>query len=653
MAGSSYLGTLLKILPAEQTRQIVELLNELQNSGSISNPQEFNDKLKKLTSVVNKEGRILPTFELHYALPLQVCRSSLHNGMLRSAKNDIQSAFLQTNEIGEKLEDHNALFIQNLIKDLEQSVSHQEETIKRLEWLADKSNEFRHAIVDEFKSARSTYRSSLESEKIYDLYFDDRTNGIQSELFHDFAGQKLIISPKNTVIIRPTSVQHLSDQYSFHTEHDVEDPANKLNNLLDGQRGTFWTRNVYLSEKKSKVTTVLQFDLDTAKDISYLYIESGTSEPFSISSVLSVSPEGNQISLLSEKIEVDGRIRIDFDNVLTKSVIVFFETTTYKKEDYFTRKDVEILDVFESEDVFSRLLKKEKLGQVTRQVVFSDTLADACLIPEDTVAKEIQSYKYTFSLDNVWFGNENYNDSGMFVSKPLSIESVGTVGINVKESINSFGGVSDSIEYDITRVDNYPSYRVTTLPVPPANITSVTSERLIFTGQLYDSTVNDLCFLRFCPLVPHDWTIGDDNPIKVYKNGELLAIGTDWELSVKSIDSGTGHALSFESSFLNITDFSEWNLLPQKMYIVIKNIDPNAVYTANYNIRFSDSVNSDTVWLDKEKTAWLNKDKIVFKKENSSINSDLYLIVKMRRNLASKYSTPKLHEYSLLGSSYN
>lgn len=653
MAGSSYLNTLLQTLPAEQTRQILEILTDLRNSGGILNPEEFNQKLRELTSVVNQDNRILPTIELLLALPMQLSRSILHNKMLVSAKNDIKSAFVQIDDMGSKLEDHNILFISNMIKDLEQAVNHQKETIKRLKWLAGKDNEFTHAIVDELTSSKSTSKSSVEVKKIYNLYYDDRSNNIQNELFHDFAGNKLILSPKNNTVIYPTSVSHLSDEYSYQTENEVDDPQNKLVNIIDGKRGTFWTRNIYSSEKLPKVTTVMQFNFDMAKDVSYIHVETGTPEPLVVSSIIGISPEGNEINLHSSSTEIDGRIRIDFSNVFVKSIVVFFETTTYKKVDYFVPKDVNILDIFESNDVFSKLLKKEKIGKVVRKVMVSDKLADTLLSPDNAQNQKIEKYNYLFSLDNVWFGNENYEYSGMFVSKPLKIENVGTIGISTDDSISTVDNISDSIEYEITKIDQLPQYRASRIPIPKIGQSSISSERLVFSGQLYDSTVNDLASLRFCPFVSDNWVLGDTEPVKVYRNGIELQLGTDWEFAVMSVDSITGNKLDFKSTFLSLPNFSEWNLLPQKMFIVIKNIDPNATYTADYDIRFSDYPNSNTVWLDSDKESYLVKDKIIFKKPDNLVKSNIYLVIKMRRNLPSKFSTPKLFEYSLLGSSYN
>jgi len=654
MAGSSYLSTLLNILPAVQTRQIMDILAGLQNSGGVLTPKEFEDKLKELTAVVNKENRILPTFELSLALPRELCRSSIYNGMLTRAKNDINSAFLQLDEIGSKLEDHNILFVDSMIRDLDYSVDRQQETIKRLKWLAGKTNEFTYAIVDQLVNPRSIDRSSVEVKKLYNLYYDDRSDDIQNPLAYDPLGKKLTISANNTDKVRPTSAQHLSNAYSYQTENEVDDPDNKLVNLIDGKKGTFWTRNIYSSVKREKVTTVLQFNFDTAKDVSYISIESGSSEPVFISSIVGVSPEGNEIDIYNTSVEIDGRKRIDFGSpFFVRSIIVFFETKTYKKIDYVVPKDVEILDVFESNDVFARMVKKEKLGKFTRKVIVSDKAADACLIPEDSKLPKIEKYRYLFSLDNVWFGNENYLASGMFVSKPLKIENVGTVGISTEDEVNTLNGVSDAIEYDIAKVDQLPRYNVTIIPVPKINQTSVESERLVFSARINSSTLDDMAVLRFCPLVPSDWEIGDDYPVNIYKNGNVLDLGTDWQLAVSSVDNSLGSELDLKSSFFYITDFDTWNLLPQKMVVVINNIDPNAVYTASYSLRFSDSPGNDTVWLDDTRESYIEKGKVVFKRPDNLVKSNIYLIAKMRRNLSLDTSTPKLYEYSLLGSAYN
>jgi hypothetical protein len=429
--------------------------------------------------------------------------------------------------------------------------------------------------------------------------------------------------------------------------------------LADGTRGTFWTRNVYLSEPVTKVTTVLEFNLGIAKDINYMIVEGASEVVFNIDSIYAIAPDGHRIQLLSDSIVVNGKERIDFNRSLVRSVYVTFSTNSYMKTDYITDPKNEIFDYLDSDLAFDKTNLAESFGPLVSEVLTSKKLKNVLNVPSGDSAI-VNSYVYPFALDNVWFGNGLYEDSGIFVSKPLKGNNFGICAVQTQETTSTSETVSNSIEYEIIKKDISPKYKENRFPIPRLGQKDVTSERLILTKREQNSTMADAGALRFCPYVDSSYEMGaiTDYPVRVYKNGKIQEIGTHFQIAIKL--NNTGSALHWVDSFTysssDTRDFSNYLLNPAKMWIKIIGPDSSAVYTVDYTIRTSDTyIDDNTMWLNTDKTIFLSDEgKVHFRRENTdvTIESELYLQITLRRNTASQVSTPELREYALLGATY-
>lgn len=654
---AKYLDSILKTMPAVQARQITELLNELKIDGEIRNADEYHMKLKELSNRINSvEPK--PSMEFISSLVWHFCSSDAHNIMMKSLKNDIEALYSQIDEMGQKIDDHFFLVMNNLFADMEKGLNDQEKNIRRLEWLANNNNEFSIALVNNFKSAslNRVSRSELSAEN---LYFDNRTyqNKTATELPNAIVsenGNKLLLSTINNTSVNPISVRLLSDSSSYGTEIKSE-TNNHIENLIDKERGTYWTRFIYLSKEVPKVTTVLEFDLGNAKDIDYIIIQGACEIPFYVDSIQGISSDGSLLTLVDEEIEIEKNARIDFEKKFLRGVIVTFSIRTYDRAEFYTNKLDPILNILNPEDKFNEVKMTQSLGPLATEVLSSKNLANILNVPSGE-SQQINSFIYPFALDNVWFGNSLYEDSGIFVSKPIKDSDFGVLAVQTIEDLSS--DICNSIEYEIIKKDISPKYKETKFPIPYLGQTSVTNERLILTNLDGESTINNIGALRFCPLI----TTNDINlvfsgtfPMHIYKNGEALSNGTDYEIAISLNSSNSG--LNWQEHFTNLDDFSKYTLTPTKMWIKIKEPESNAVYTVDYKIRTSDSSEDNTtIWLNKDKDIFLSDNgRVNFLKENPdvTIDSEIYLQITLRRNAASKSTSPVLKEYALLGAKYN
>ena len=664
MGTSKYLNSVLKVMPAVQARQVADLLKDLQSKGTVRNAGEYKDKLRELSLVVNATVP-QPSFTQVRALVWALCSSDAHNIMMKSFKNDLEAAFLQVDEIGEKLDDHHELLMKNMIADLERGLNEQENYIRKLEWLANQSNEFTQVLANSFVSSSllRVARSSFDADS---LYYDNRTYEQKSSTelpsaFVSERAQKLMLDSSVDPVVNPVGVILHFDASSYQTEVSV-DIDNPITNIIDGKRGTFWFRNVYLKNKVEKVTTVLEFDLGMGKDINYIIVEGGTQEPFYVEDIEGIAPDNHRIDLDSTSREVDGKLRIDFTRTFVRSVKVTFAIYTYHKEDYWTPKQSEVHEMLDESNRFNRLKRKDSLASIVREALNSKKLADLVNIPTPTT-HQINHYKYTFALDNVWFGNDQYKDSGIFVSKPLRTTDIGVLAISVDEKAET-GTVRNNIEYEIIKIDRAPKYKETRFSIPYKGQSTVTSERLVFTKRIDHATLKDAARLRFCPYFPSDFTDlpAQEDPIKVYLNGEQLTCGSDWEYAYAK-SSIVNDTLDWKIVLTAGTTFDDYTLSPPKVWVKILNPVTNGVYTVDYAIRTSDyNINvagtneQATVWLDTDKTVYLNQNGLVcFNRSDPdvTIESDIYLQITLRRNSSSQAISPELYEYVVLASSYD
>lgn len=643
---NNYLNSVLDVLSAVQARQISELLQGLQAAGTVRDREEYSSTLSELSSLINNVNPV-PSFVPIYGKIWELCSSDAHNLMMTSIKNDLEALFIQLNEIGEKLEDHHLLFIKNILSDLERGLNNQENTIKRLKLLADKNNEFTDVLVNTFSSS-SGFRITKSDPEGKFLFFDNRTyrilskSEIPSAVISD--AQSLIIDNKSNIEprINPVAVKLQTDNYSYNTERHV-DEATDISNIIDNKQNTFWSYNVYLMDSVPEVHIILDFTLGAAKDVNYIVIEPANSKPFSVSNIDGISVNGDRVNLVYEEVTINGKTRIDFDRANLVSVLVTLSTKTFDRADYYVRVNPSV-----NEDS-DQIEKANALSVATTNVLGNSDIVNICNVP-DRHFSQVNHNVYSFSLDNIWFGNSLYSDTGIFLSAPLEIIDPGLAAIKVEEKAET-GIIQNSIEYDLIKINTYPKYTETKIAVPYLNQTTVTSERIVLTKKTATSILNNVGKTRFLPDL--------SSSVSLYRNGILQTLGRDWFFAIQDILRDSSQpSFVWQSSLLNV-DYYNYNIWPLGYYINIPNIDIRSIYTIDYTIFNSDIQTSSgeykTIWLDKDKTISLQeKGHIQFERNlEYYTESKLYLQITLRRNKPSRAETPELYEYAILANKYN
>jgi hypothetical protein len=682
----------MKVLPVVQARQIADLLDDLRAQGEIRDAKDYEEALRELSLLVNAEDP-QPIFVQLRALIWHLCRSDAHNAMMTAAKNDIEAVFLQTDEIGVRLDDQHFFFMQNVINNVEQVLNEQEDRIKHLKLLASPDNEFQHIAVNSFAqtSLHKLERSQSGAEL---LFFDNRTGRALTEgdmptAYVSEHGKKIILPSTNEPKVLPVTAKLLTDDESYGTTVQAT-VNNNISNVIDGTQGTFWTRTAYIDTPVSRMSTVLEFDFGTGKDINYCIVEGAGVAPFFITEMWGVSLDGHKIDLmlrrafvsadledevavLDNEIKVEGWERIDFEQVFVRGVTIKFTYVSMEEADYHTTDQTDLFNLT-NEDLQVVDLSNNDVAAASRQLLASSELADICNVPE-AVTQHINSSAYVFALDNVWFGNSLYSDAAIFVSTPLSLEKPGVLSMKTQEAnvgafypegvttISADGQNAGSVEYEVVRQITSGEGTVQDhFPVPFLGQQHVVRERLLLTHKEGTSTlIEDIGMLRFCP------RINPNVSFSIYRNDELMPVS--WSpggyVVAYSKDTLGNFEWTDDMDSTSIVDFRNWTLAPQKLWVRVIKPSKNDVYTVSYEIRTdaltdydlsslstSLTVDEARVYMDANKTAYMGEEgRVVFIPDPGTgltQSCSAYLQITLRRNSAHYALSPEVHEYALL-----
>jgi len=710
---TKYLSSVMKILPATQARQIADILQELRANGELRDTKDYQNALSELAGLVNAEDP-KPTFEQIKALVWALCRSSSHNAMMRAAKNDLEAVFLQTDEIGRRLDDQHSYMMKSLIADLQKILQDQEDKVRELKTKSAKDNEFDGAILNSF--ARTALKQMTRAECDEDLFFFENRTGRakdQNELPDAYVsehGQKLVLPSQNDPKILPISARLVYEENSFDTSLDAT-INNSLSNIIDGKKDTFWSREVYLNETTNEVSTTIEFDFGSGRDINYCIVEGAVGFPFYINEMHAVGIDGQTIDLLLRRsknssdlvdqeytaseikeVKIEGHERIDFFQVFAKSVRIKFACSSFEEADFYVPPETSIsdaLDLKNPEDI-----DLSDLNPAAEKALVSTELAEICNAQNDGTS-HVNANAYRFCLDNVWFGNSLYHHNGIFVSEATRLSAPGVVSIKAQEKnvgyyyedseetiqtsieendLSETTLSSDqyknagSVEYEVIRhwTNQEGNPQREHFPIPILGQRKVVRERIVLSKRVDDPLVNDVGMLRFAPRVERGFGV------HIFRNGKEMACGTgpdNWQFATRKF----GGAFEWKDSTLSEdwSDFRRWNLIPQKMWIKFNNVSPGDVFTASYTIRTSVREDSDfihppystpltaseaVVYMDKNKMLYLGEDgKVIFVPDPETgytSATDLYVQITLKRNSSEIALSPEVLEYMLLSAPY-
>lgn len=655
-----YLDQFRGTIGQNQFNKLSRLLTKQKDHGQFGSADEFRARLQSvMAELFNK--RIKPLLEIFLATPSMKIDSETYNFMLERVQEDLEIAFVEALRVDEVLRSHQALMKDVVLRSLKHSLSDLENKISSYEDLVAIGEGFNSYMASDFDGTAGTrLKRSTENEG---LFRDPRTGKTVASAFDcylDQVGKFLSLPRKVFRYVDGVNIDQIFDGTATFTRTDVQPPGLKLDNLIDGEQGTYWARlymfpqetgystaSTTMSFAPEQVLTKLKIEFGGVAEINFVDIEPALLGPVVLDSMSYTLGDGSTgtVSGLSETLH-QHRERIFFRRIAARDVTLVFTNTTS----------------------FARAYKVES-GDVN----LSDVLPDRIL---ETIggdfAKEIQEFtgrQFQIGFDNIRFGLAEFEDVGIFVMKPLELKGKSSRAFGLTSSELRPGATSaapssvamSSSAYDdadtktfLGSIEHWVTRRmydvaggliaVDTFPVLPVDVERVNHERLILTHK-YSSTspTNDSGKLMF-------YTTATAGDIKVYKNGSVTALTStvDWveETNLSQTSPAAGVPMAFGVRIVNpgVNDIYTVSYDP-----VVSNIQTQVLATGSTQQTLVDAV-GDLSCRPYTRQLVLAEEY----KSGTKIDSvEVYLTVIVRKNTHRNYLSPNVKAFALMAGAEN
>jgi len=658
---ATYLNQLKSTLNQIQAEQITALLIGKKNSGEIKNLDEFRSELNLLTSQLMAE-KISPTLEIILGDIDEIIDSRSYNFMLDRVKDDLTTCFKQATTLDEVLEDHTVLINNIILKSIKLGIANLESKIAKYEFLASSKDGFDNAQFNTFATTEQL-RTSRASENAPLLFLDPRSkNPLGVDVSFDLSNDRILAGPLDDQTSVPVkSVRQIFDSESTQSVEAVNFSSNDINKIIDSTPGTYWIYSILENKILDNGAFVkLELNLEKSSNVNSIEIEPASLKPMEFVRIEYVD-NNNAFQIIQINDLLTNKKRIQFPEINTDKLVVVFKQENAIEVQYEPKQ---------SNDNFEKALLGEDssvdLDSIKDEIVKvlrSNRILNDILVIDPTETQELKIfYEYIVGLDNITVQYTQFTEDSIFVSEVMTVDDITQIAVQAKDQRPILNGnlieytsdthpeVDDgtflgSIEYwgimhsynaigQLVKVDKVPLF--------PLGKTSVSQERLLLTEFVGGAISANAGFLMFYP----DLNIGN---IRVYKNGELLTEGLNW-----NIDSSLSNTLQPPTGIKN------------KVAIRISNPVSSAFYTVSYtpdcsNTRANPSDIQDfsllkVIDLEGDASIKMGCDNIIYvdaeKREKKNIDiTKLYLVAILRRNTSDVSITPIVDEYLLLSSS--
>lgn len=604
-----YLDAFVKSIPAIQGKKIVGILNEQRQSGSIKSLDEYQDKLRELTTTL-VSGKPIPLSKVFLGDDGEFIDSESFNFMLELFGDDLEALFSELNNISDAAEAHRNLISDKILSDINSSLNILEKKIKSYEFLNRSDLGFSAVQYNDFSNDEEIRLLRSEPDSSNNLFFD---RGSKSVLDTNLDATVDVLSRALSLATQKTSYVNMigaNARYIIGSNMsfiDVDLPELDIKNIIDNTKGTYWATSI-LSESiiDGGAEIQLELTLDGIRDVSFIELEPILHKDFYVKRVSYVDQNSIEVLIYDNDIELRENTRINFDQVQAKSFLIEIVQENHSYSNYYVEEANSLYDAGTgtTEVDFSSIEKV--LGELETKEIL-----DIIGVTEDLPQSEIKAYAYTIGFDNVRAGITSYKPRGIYVSKKLEVNKPIIVSLETVESYSKVAGNPDfpkgNIEYTIIK-RNYDESNMLidteAIPMVPFGDTNIKKE------YLYPDSGTLIAKLRFR---------AETGTIEVYKGQELTPL-------VESVDYTVG------------VDDTHITML-------IATYNKFSIYTVTYTPK-------KDIYLNTLATAYLNDDNMIEFSLDRAVSpvdhSEVFLKAILRTNVVSDSESPFLHQYKVL-----
>ena len=642
---SEYLDKFRSTMPAMQARHLLKFVNELKDSGTLRNTEEFNLKIQELLSQIEMDA---PQFKQFLGYIHELIDSDTYNAMVKAIQADMETAFKETSNATDILNMHKELHKITIIQNLQASIADLDRKISFYEYIS-RNNRWDAGLTNTFSSLGGT---TPRSDPLASTLYKDRRSSIQNippeeDANIDLVAEALILPARDSREIDVASVEIIHDGSTTEPPRDLQSPDLHIDNIIDKQNFTYWTYPILLETKQDNVSIKLKLDIGNTQTLNCIAVSPVATIPVLLEKITYIDTENNTVDLEINKMLLKEE-KIYFNEITTSSLTFVFKQPNGYPVAYFYQPSTDMWQFANSIDPVDREdPDNDEVGRIAGtldKIIPMENLKNDCNIPIPPGWQLVKGIQYDFGLDNIRLYSNEYATRGVFVSEILEIDRPGLLGLVVNETKphielgdNSYQPYS--FEYFVYKLNYDEHHRLIdteSIPLLPMKSRGyITGERLFLSGRSGGGGVNNAAKFMFIP------DINIATPVIKKNVLETLTIGTDYLVQV------TGAPV--RSSWNDVkNDIASTALKFIELTISIVNPSVQSFYTADYVAKTSMNVspyarltNNYTIMCDKDRDS-----------DIEIIYSRMYFIAYMRRNYISDNLTSSLEDYKFLVTSY-
>jgi len=624
---SKYLDSFIQSIPAIQGKQIMSVLNELRNSGAIKTVEEYRAKLQELTTILS-QGKPIPISKLFLGDKGETIDSESFNFMLDRFSDDIDTLLNEISLIADTANAHRAIIRDKLIKDIDLSIRSLTVDIRKNEVLANSGLGFSVVQYNDFSNQDELRLARSEGKVAAELFYERRSKTV---LGQNYDAAVDVISKAMTLPYERSEnyvITNVDIEYTTNSDaqyFNVDFPEFKLSNVSDNETETYWATSIMADKVIPEGASVeLTVTMDGLREVSHIELDPILYNDFYISyiSYINSNDELVEISGTSDPILIDEHKRISFSKITARKIIIGLlqkthVETTYYTSDASTLYDVKVRDAEIDVTTLSSALYNQDPNQ---------PIIELLNIPGEAEQVQVSGYAYIIGLDNIRIGNAMYTDTGIYVSKPLKVDTPVLMALDTNEEYTYIdSGTSilpkGSVEYSI-RKQNYDSSDILidteTFNILPNTTSTIRKEYLVINKESREA------ILRFRA-----------------KTASVLVYFSENQTAL------TGRVEGEDASVSDIYEINENGTKITFLHYPPNGVvfDVSATYTISYEPKREIYINSAaTIFMDNNNMIEFTLDRPAF----SVARSEIYLVALMRRNVLDSNVTPSVDEYKML-----
>lgn len=667
----AYLKKFDSLVGKTQMQQIISLLTKQRNAGQVQSLSEFARRLELLVRDVTGTT-LIPTTNIFLARPGDLTSADQWNFAMDRVQDDLVTAFQEAGQIDEIQTAHQALIKDGLLKNMRAAISELEAKVATYKFLNTDLHGFSEAL---FSTFREIQEERTSRDNIYQLQITDPRTGLALEATNDAAidpvGERLILPAQSKTYYKFQSVKQIFDSEAPQSALVVSPPGLKIENIIDGENGTYWIQSVNLPRVSNiPVRTKLEVSFNLVREINFLEIEPATKYPIILEKIQYVDDSHTVQTLTSPDLSFDGPIAVLLEKFSTNKLILTFQNSNPVNQQFESKIHDDLLMQYQAEPMQGYNASLSLVQDHVYQNVSNVKNQSIINITGRQESTEHNYYEYSIGFDNIRAGLADYEDVGIYISKPIEIQSPAHVGIKTVESrpyldanlnlaytdetynqdVDDDKHYLSSIEYWLVRQDlnaDNVLIRTSYLPILPINTERVVHEQLVLIEQEDTSLLfNDSGYLMF-------YTNRTDGDITVYRNGveisDITSTPTSPEGWIDTTDS--------ENKIPN-------NQVPMRFRIQVRGSKVTDVFTVSYTPTLSSTYDIPETLSSVTSTGGLQVIDILgdlsarpgrghilvldkVGQSSHAVKTRLFLGIILRRNSADSLLTAAVEEYLL------